>query len=186
MKNVGQHYTVQQLHSLLDDRITVDEDRRMREHLNGCESCRLAFENLSSVDGVLRKLPLLETRPDFTRALMDRILLAPGSSFAFRVLEKMSYVFGLLIVLSIMIAAFVLTGVLDQSQVEQTKGVASGIADQVGSGVSRAVDGFTALLVQYIPFAFGKGSMGVAFFSVAVIAMLAAIDRVVGRRVLQK
>lgn len=186
MKNMAQHYTVQQLNLLLDGRTTADEDRRMREHLSACASCRLAFENLSSVDTLLQKLPLLEIRPDFTQSLMARILGAPKQSLAFRLLEKLSYVFGLLIVLGIMIASFILTGVFDTNQIDQTKSVATGIADKAGEGLASSIGTFTAWLVQYLPFAFGKGSMSVAFFAFAIVLMLAVVDKVVGRRILQR
>lgn len=52
--------------------------------------------------------------------------------------------------------------------------------------VANSIGVFTVWLVRYLPFAFGKGSMGVAFFAVAIVMMLAAVDRFVGRKILQK
>lgn len=186
MTNTMPHYTFEQLNLLLDGKLPEAERAAMQQHFLSCTTCRHAFEDLAGIDGALKGLPQIQTSPDFTRKVMDLVLDGPRASLAFRVLEKMSYVFGMLIVLGIMIAAFVVTGVFDASQVDQTKVLASGMVEQVGQGISSGIGKFTILLVQYLPFAFGKGSIGVAFFAVAVVAMLAAIDRVVGRRVLQR
>jgi len=186
MKDISLHYSSEQFNMLLDGRATAEETQRMREHLVGCSDCRSAFERLADVDVLLHKLSILETRPDFTRLLMDQILVAPKASFAFRLLEKLPYLFGLLIVLSTMIVAFVVTGVFDVTQFDQTRTAAGGIAGRMGESLATAMGSFSAWLVQYVPFAFGKGSMSVAFFTVAIVVMLAAVDRLVGKRVLQK
>lgn len=186
MKSRKLHFTSEQFNLLLDGELTGAEEKSIRDHFSVCTDCRLAFENLARIDIVLKGLPVAETRPDFTRSLMDRILVVPKSPFLFRLLEKMSYVFGLLIVLGIMIAAFILSGVFEAPQIEQTKSVATGIVDKAGESLATSVGAFTTWLVQYIPFAFGKGSMSMAFFAVAIVIMLAAVDRLVGRKVLQK
>lgn len=186
MKDKTPHYTLEQFNLLLDGRATMEEAQRMREHIADCSGCRSAFDRLADVDALLHKLPILETRPDFTRLLMDRILLPPKSSFAFRLLEKLPYLFGLLIVLGTMVVAFAVTGVFDTPQFDQTKTVAGGMADRAGEILATAMGTFNSWLVQYVPFAFGKGSMSVAFFAVAIVVMLAAVDKFVGRRLLQK
>ena len=171
---------------LLDGRLSGVEEKNMREHFFLCTECRVAFENLERLDSALEGLPVVETRPDFTRLLMDRILVAPKSPFLFRLLEKMSYVFGLLIILAIMIAAFILSGVFEAPQIEQTKSVAAGIVDKAGESLGTSIGTFTIWLVQYIPFAFGKGSMSMAFFAISIVIVLAAVDRLIGRRLIQK
>lgn len=186
MTNTQLHYTFEQLNLLLDKKLTEAERADMQQHFFSCNACRHAFEGLARIDGALKGLPQIETSPDFTRRVMNLVLVKPPVPHAFRVLEKMSYVFGMLIVLGVLIAAFVVTGAFDASQVDQTKALASGIVENIGNGISSGVGRFTALLVQYLPFTFGKGSIGVACFAVVVVAMLAAVDRVVGRRVLQR
>jgi len=186
MKSKKLHFTSEQFNLLLDGRLTGGEKKSMREHFYVCTECRLAFENLARIDSTLEGLPVVETRPDFTRLLMDRILAAPKSPLLFRLLEKMSYVFGLFIVLGIMIGAFILSGVFEAPRIEQTKNVATGIVDKAGEGLASSIGAFTSLLVQYIPFAFGKGSMSVAFFAVTIVIMLAFVDRLVGRKVVQR
>ncbi|MEK9136811.1 MAG: hypothetical protein AAB393_06780 [Bacteroidota bacterium] len=178
------HYTLNQLNELVDGRMAADEAQLMRRHMSICIECHAVFASLARIDTSLRNLPLERTSPDFTQLLMERALAAPKAPAMFRLLEKLSYVFGLLIVLGIMIASFVVTGVFDTTQVDQTRSVATGIVDRVGEGLASTVNSFTAMLVQYLPFAFGKGSMSIAFFAVLIVAMLAGVDRVVGRRVL--
>ena len=180
------HYTAEQWSSYLDGQLAEDERVRMQNHMSDCRDCGQVFRALSHIDTVLHDLPLAETRPDFTRSLMDRILAKKSSPLAFRLLEKLPYALGLALVLGIMIGSFVITGVVDRSQLDQTKGVATGLVDRAGETLSASISAFTTWLVQYLPFAFGKGSFGVAFFAVGVVAMLAAIDRMVARKVVQK
>jgi anti-sigma factor RsiW len=182
MKESALHFEAEQFNLLLDGRLPEAEVEFMRAHLEHCGKCRLVYANLKRVDLALRNMPVVETRAGFTRSVMDGILGKSGSSFAFRMFERLSYVFGLLIVLGIMVTSFILTGVFDASQVGQTTTVASEFAGHVGDNLLATVNGLTAWLVQYLPFAFGKGSISVAFFGVAVVLMLAAVDRVVGRR----
>jgi anti-sigma factor RsiW len=179
------HYTLNQFNELVDGRLAADEAQLMRHHIALCNECHAAFASLARIDTSLRNLPLERTSHDFTRLLMESALAAPKAPAMFRLLEKLSYVFGLLIVLGIMIASFVVTGVFDTTQVDQTRSVATGIANNVGEGLASSINRFTGLLVQYLPFAFGKGSMSIAFFAVLIVAMLAGVDRVVGRRVLK-
>lgn len=186
MKSKKLHCTSEQFNMLLDGRLTGAEEKSVRDHLAVCADCRLASASLARIDSALEALPVVETHPDFTRLLMDRVLAAPKPWFAFWLLEKLSYLFGLLIVLGIMIASFVLTGVFEQTQIDQTKSVATGIADKAGESLASAIGVFTAWLVQYIPFAFGKGSMSMAFFAISIVLVLAAIDRLVGRRLIHK
>jgi predicted anti-sigma-YlaC factor YlaD len=186
MKRKNPHFTSEQFNLLLDGRLTGVEEKSIRDHFSVCTDCRLAFENLARIDIVLKSLPVVETRPDFTRSLMDRILAVPKSPFLFRLLEKMSYVFGLLIVLGIMIAAFILSGVFEPPQIEQTKSVATGMVDKAGESLATSVGAFTSWLVKFIPFAFGKGSMSMAFFAISIVIMLAAVDRLIGRRMTEK
>jgi predicted anti-sigma-YlaC factor YlaD len=180
------HCTTEQFNVLLDGRVIGAEEKDIRDHISVCTECRLAFENLERIDTALCGLPVMETRPDFTRSLMERMLAAPKSPFLFRLLEKISYIFGLFIVLGIMIGAFILSGVFEAPQIERTKSVATGMVDKAGEGLASSIGAFTSMLVQYIPFAFGKGSMGVAFFAVAIVIMLAFVDRLLGRKIVQR
>lgn len=186
MNNGVPHYSLEQFNMMLDGRTARDEAHRMQEHLNACSECRSAYERLVDVDALLHRLPVSKTTPGFTDSVMGRILAAPQSSLAFRLVEKLPHLFGLLIVLSIMIVAFVVTDVFDTTQLDQTKTAAGVIAEKIGLGVATAMASFSGLLAQYLPFAFGQGSMTVAFFVVAIVIMLAVVDRLVGRRLLQK
>lgn len=186
MKGKTLHYSLEQLNALLDGRMSGPEVQDIHMHMETCRECHTAFENLERVHLAIQALPVLTTRPGFTRSVMDKVLAPPAPSFTFRLLEKVSYLFGLLIVLGIMVAAFVVTGVFEKSELSQTKTVATSMADQLGDGMAASISGFASWLVQHLPFAFGKGSLGMAFFAVAVLVMLALVDRVVGKRVFQK
>lgn len=186
MKNGSVHYSTEQFNLLLDGRLTSDDARAMNEHISDCRECSRVWKDLGAIDAALGHLPLLEARADLARSVVHRILVAPKSPLVFRLLENASYLFGLLIVLGIMAAAFVVTGAFTNTEIEQTKNVMSTVASSAGESFAASLSAFNSWLAEYLPFAFAKGSMGIAFFAVVVMIMLAAIDHVVARRVMQK
>ena len=119
MRNTG-HYTAEQFNVLLDGRMAAHDRQQMQDHLSACKECRSVFDSLSRIDAALRELPQVQTREDFTRSVMDRILAKKASPLAFRLLEKLPYIIGLVMVLGIMVASFIISGVFDKSQLGQT------------------------------------------------------------------
>jgi Putative zinc-finger len=182
MKENELHCSLEQLNLLLDNQLSETEATSIQDHLAHCPTCHLAFGNLQHLDSTLKGLPVLEVKPGFTKSVMGSILGRGGSAVAFRLFEKLSYAFGLLIVLGVMVTSFIVTGAFDGTPVVNTGSVASGVAAHLGHRLSELVNQFTVWLVQYLPFAFGKGSVSVAFFAAMVLLMLAAVDRMVGRR----
>ncbi|MBD3292343.1 MAG: hypothetical protein GF393_05430, partial [Armatimonadia bacterium] len=47
----------QQLNALLDGRLTGEEAREVREHLETCDECRARYESLAAAHGLLRAMP---------------------------------------------------------------------------------------------------------------------------------
>lgn len=186
MKDQTLHYSTEQFNLLLDGRMPVGEARIMNEHISGCRECRQVWQDIGSIDAALGHLPIVRTSADFTSTVMDQILTVPKSPLVFRLLEKAPYVLGMLIVLGIMVVAFVVSGVFKGSDIDLTKNVVASAMTKTGEGLGATLNAFSAWLIQYVPFAFSKGSMSIAFFAVVVLVMLAGVDRAVGRRVVQK
>jgi predicted anti-sigma-YlaC factor YlaD len=186
MKDEIVHLTDAELQSMLDDTLAGTDRRRVEQHLAVCSRCNAAFANLRSIDTALEGQLIVATRSDFTRAVMSTIMPEVRQSRTYKAVEKAAYLFSLLIVLAIMIAAFLVTGVFQSSDFNQTRTVAGAMIEKTGDAIGSTVTGFTAILVEYLPFAFGKGSMNVGLFAIVVIAMIAVVDRLIGKRVLQK
>jgi len=178
------HCTDDQLNMFLDGRLGSDERGPLQAHIDGCTFCMSRLHNLSGVDTAVRRLPLTQAGPAFTRMVMEK--LAGRPPLMFRLLERLPSFVALMVVLGIMVGAFVATGVFENSQLDRARTVAGGMAESAGEAAGRTIGAFTTWLTQYLPFAFGKGSMGVAIFAVAAVVMLAAVDRVVTRRIAQK
>jgi hypothetical protein len=180
------HLTVDQMQSLIDNAVSGTEKSMLQMHLDGCDGCRALHAQLLRIDRALTHQPVAATRPDFTRVVMSSLLPGRQSSVLFKLIEKTAYIFGLMVVLAVMLAAFVVTGVLQKSDFTQTRTVAGALLEKSGDSIGSTVSAFTSFLMEYFPFAYGKGSMSVGFFALAAIALLALVDRIIGRRVLQK
>jgi hypothetical protein len=137
---------------------------------------------LQRLDTSLRQVPLARVSPEFTRSVLSRLHLAPTSPLTFRVLEKAAYLFGLSIVLAIMLAAFVVTGVVEMGAVDQAQNSVQESLSAMGESVGSVVGSFSAWLKGYFPFAYAQGALSIAFFGSLILGALALVDRLLVRR----
>ncbi len=137
------HCSSSQLNAYVDRRLSIDETKAVNEHLNGCPECRVALRTIRHLDSALRSMPLVRVSPDFTNKVMGSLYVIQKSPFLFRVVEKVAYVFGLFIVAAIMVAAFVVTGVIDMAQVAESQSLASEVLSKSGESLTA---GFRTLI----------------------------------------
>ncbi len=62
--------------SFLEKEMPEDERRSFQSHLNDCERCRMQIRRLESLRLHLKKLPSVQTRPDFESVLRARIQMS--------------------------------------------------------------------------------------------------------------
>ncbi|MFC0274785.1 anti-sigma-W factor RsiW [Metabacillus herbersteinensis] len=64
---------VQLMHKHLDHEIEPDEEKRLREHLQGCEECHKHFYELEKAIALVQSTSHVEAPKDFTLAIMDKL-----------------------------------------------------------------------------------------------------------------
>jgi anti-sigma factor RsiW len=172
------------IHEYLDGRMSSGDSAAFESHLDECEQCRSVLNDLRQIDASLRAIPLEKTGNTFTRSVMEQLGIAPGTTVAFRVLEWVAYVFGLLVILALSLTVLVLTGAMKPEQIAEGQSAAADSAVRMGELVSSLADGLTGTLVQYFPFLFTNGSSTIALGVVLLVLALVAVDRLVMRRML--
>jgi anti-sigma factor RsiW len=180
------HCSSSQLNAYVDQCLSADEARVVDEHLHGCPECRRALRAIEYLDSALRSMPLVQVGSDFTNRVVRSLHVVQKSSFLFRVLEKVAYVFGLFIVVAIMLTAFVLTGVIDMGQVAESQSGASELVSRSGESLALGFRTFGELLSKYWSFTFGKESFGISVFIVIIVSVLAAVDKLLTRRIVHR
>ncbi len=181
----GEHLTNEQLQSVIDGMLPRDEATSVTAHLGICQRCRNASAALQRLDATLKNLPATDLGADFTRNVLTRLDIVQKSSVLFRVVENLSYVFGMMLVLGVMLAVFVLTGVIDSSQVSNTQTWLNNAGSAVGETTSHVVALFAAALQSYLPFIFGNGNLKIAVMGTAAVGMLVVLDKFLKRRMLR-
>lgn len=181
----GEHLTNGQLQSLVDGMLPSSEAAAVTAHLRICSRCRNASAGLQRLDTTLRNLPTAKLGSDFTRNVLTRLDIVPKSPVLFRVVENFAYVFGMMLVLGVMLAVFVLTGVVDSSQVSDTQTWLNNVGDGVGEYTSHFVGMFSSLLQSYLPFIFGNGNFKIAIMGTIAVGMLMVLDRFLKRKILR-
>lgn len=184
MNNPKNHLSSEQIQVYVDGGMSDLERSSVESHLASCSACRISLISMRRIDAALRSLEIERTRPEFTSAVMNKLGVVPKSPLIFRAVEKFAYFFGLLIVLGIMLAAFLVTGIVEMRQIQQTESVASGVYSQLTGNVMSAFNAVSQWLVEYLPFVFGKGSLNIVLFVVAVLFALAVADRLIGNKML--
>ena len=179
----SEHCSSGELQGYLDRELSADATQRVEEHLEVCLQCRNVFKVLSRIDSALVHLPLESVGSEFTRSLVNHLSLSPKTPFAFRIFEIIPYVFALLTVVAITLCAFMITDVLDEGMVSASQIAAGELLAEVGSATASIGEDFTRWLKDYVPFAFGKGSLGITIVVSLVLALLAVVDRIYTRRV---
>jgi anti-sigma factor RsiW len=178
----NQHVDNERLQLLLDGRLGTNERVTIDLHLQNCSSCRQAFHNLSALDASLKVLPVERASVEITRAVMTKISISPGEPFLYRVVEHLAYVFGMILVLGIMLAAFLVTGVLNKTRLVETHSTAQNVGRILSDQVDGVAGGLTSFMQTYMPFVFGNGNMKIAVMSALAISLLVVFDRVLHRR----
>jgi hypothetical protein len=179
MNRSPDHPTDDQLQEFIDNRERLPG---IKEHLDSCPECREIFRVMNRMDGALKTLPPVSTGAEFTQSVMSRIGSGRSSPFLFRFFGSIAHLAGLVVVLGVMAATFLFTGVINRGQVEQGQTVVGEYMQQVGGTVGGAMTTFNGMLRKLFPFAFGSESGVIWLLVVIVVIVLALADRVVGRR----
>jgi hypothetical protein len=117
-----------------------------------------------------------------TYSVMARIQRKPNPSTVDRYLSYIPYVFGLVVVLGAMLGAFAWAGVFEGAGASEGE---QRVLEQLSWGAGQVFDGLEAMgrwLMGYLPFAFSQNTMGITVLSGLILVIVAALDRVVGRR----
>lgn len=181
----SEHLTNEQLQSFVDGMLPANEAASATVHLRICSRCRNASAALRRLDMTLRNLPIANLGGDFTRNVLTRLDIVPKSPVLFRVVENLAYVFGMMIVLGVMLAVFVLTGVIDSTQVSNTQTFLNNAGDAVAEQTSHFVTSFASVLQSYLPFIFGNGNLKIAVMGTATVGMLVVLDKFLKRKILR-
>ena len=85
-----------------------------------------------------------------------------------------------------MLLVFVWTGVVDVSRFSWEEGYFGGVAGEAGATISSVLGTASVWLSDFLPFVFGSKTLNISISIVAVIVILAGIDRGIGRRLVRK
>jgi len=179
---MSRHLSGNEIQDYLDGGLTSDARAEAEQHLYTCRQCRSLQSSLTEVDRALKSLPREQLDARFTRSVMSRLTAGQADSLSFKILEKLAYVFALFVVLAVLLAAFIFSGVIDARQVSDGQSRIQEFLSGSTSQMKSQVAAFSNLLAEYAPFVFGVGSLCMAGTIFAVVALLAVLDRFLVRR----
>jgi hypothetical protein len=117
-----------------------------------------------------------------THSVMRRIQKEGSSSAVDRYLSFIPYAFGLVIVLGAMLGAFAWAGLFEGAEPSEGE---QRVVEHLIWGAGQVSDGLGAVgrwVTEYLPSEISETTMGITVLSALILAIVAALDRVVGRR----
>jgi anti-sigma factor RsiW len=182
----GRHCTSEQLQARIDGRLDEREERDLEAHLQECDRCRQAAEGWLRLDREMRRLPLVRAGSGFTYSVMARIRAGAKPSALDRSLSFIPYFLGLVIVLGIMGGAFWWAGVFEGVEISAgEKGILQDLAPLV-KGMAEGVRVFYGWISGYLLAPFSDSVLHISLPAAFILAVVAILDRVLGRRLLNR
>ena len=179
MTSEHEHIGRDQAQLYMDGAMSSADSGHVARHLETCARCRTELAMLERIDAALVGLPLHRVRPDFTPAVLRRI--SPHSETLVKLIEKIPYLVSLSLVLAVMVSIFIWAGVIEPRTVSTTKSFMQQMYSTGEGWIGDIAARGTALLREYVPFAFGNGSVGMSMLVTVVLGGIAVVDFVVGR-----
>ena len=180
MESPRHHYTMEELQARVDRRLS-GEELDLDAHLAECVRCRDALEAWVRLDRAMRRIPLVHAGSAFTYAVMARIRAGDKSSALDRSLSFIPYFLGLAIVLGIMGGIFWWAGVFQKMKISEGEGqVLEYLAPFLGR-ISEGVQAASGWLSEHLLTGFSDSILLIALPAVCIVAVIALLDRTLGR-----
>jgi anti-sigma factor RsiW len=180
------HIAREELHLYVDGELPSGDRARVEAHCRECSSCALAAGEMERIGKAVRRIPPERTSAGFTASVLHELGLAPSPRRSFRGLESAGALVAMVVVVGVLLSVFYATGVLKQGQVVETQSAIEVFAEKGGDAIAAGVNAVSGWVAAYLPFAFGKGVLGISITAVAVLAHLAVIDRFAGRKLVHR
>jgi anti-sigma factor RsiW len=181
---IEKHLTTEKLNQYVDNRLDDVEAYEVRVHLKECQACRLSHQSLAKIDASLRAMPIERVHADFTHSVLATLNLSAEASFFFRIVERLPYVFGLLIVIGVMLSVFIGTEVITLQQAAETETRLVGVRNVLDGGLTATVAYINTLGMKYFSFLYSSGTARLVLMSSASVGLLFLLDRFLKRRFL--
>jgi anti-sigma factor RsiW len=186
MSSTRDHISSTQLDAYLDGTVSRADRLLIEQHLGACNVCKSAYDGAVQIEEAMRTLPQERVGRTFTRAVLQSLRLVPQTSLAFRLLEKIAYLFGFMIVVTVMLTVFTATGVIQWGEISEAHSAAGKAASGLLPAVSAGADAVAHFVQTFLPFAFPKTGGGIVLAAVAAAALIALVDVVLGKRIPQR
>jgi RNA polymerase sigma factor (sigma-70 family) len=183
---MNNHIADDDLQAYLDGRLEESRVRSLEGHLEKCPPCSLELARARELDQALRRVPLEVTSPAFTASILHTVGLAPGGRGTSRSWEHLGYAVALMLVLGAMMATFFWTGVIGSTPGTESPSRLGVLLQEGGGILAGAASSLGSWVVSIFPFLFGKGTLGISLSAVAILLLLAILDRVAGRYLIER
>lgn len=175
------HVATDDLHLMLDGRLSPQSTEVVVRHIAECPRCRALLHSMEEIDSSLRILPVERTTPAFSDYVMRRIDIRQESSLWIRLLQNLTGV----VSMGFVLAGLGLMYIYGKRFFGITQPESEGILSRLLAGgledSAAYVDTITKLLKSFVPYIFGENVLPVVVSAAIVIFVIGAFDRLLMR-----
>jgi len=174
--NETRHLRDQELQAFVDKTLDLGEAKRVSDHLLLCPACRRVHEGVERIDGALRRQTLVSVRSDLADRVMEQ--LGYGTTpFLFQLFKGFSFFFAFLIVMTIMSAIFVATGVIGAGGVDTSPTTLGVLSEKAFGSIGSAVSWFNEIVREGLPRSLPGESLRVILWMLVGGSIVVLMDR---------
>jgi anti-sigma factor RsiW len=186
MIDTRDHCTDELLYRYIDGGIADSDRSDIEDHLADCSRCRERHVVLARFDRMLRRMPLASVGPRFTQTVLAAVGIQPRDSTTYRVFEYAAGIFGMLLVAALTVAVLAIRGVFDQLPGMEASSTGTQVIGTIGSAITQLSADMGMSLREFFPYLFSTNALWTGFSTIAVLLLLAILDRAKERTVATK
>ncbi len=171
------HFSLSQIQEYADGILNEASSKELEIHLKTCNECSIKMAVLKNIEVAIRTVPLVYAQSNFTQRVMSKLSTEEVSDFAWGILKSLAPIISLAFLVGIIFVLFQYTGLLQNSEVQQTIHASKSIYSVSTSKITESVSMLNIWLQKYIPFVYQKTHYWMTTFIFLLFIIVALLDK---------
>jgi anti-sigma factor RsiW len=180
------HLTNRQLQAYADQLLDEGAKRGLEIHVRACEECADRLDAFRRLEGAIRRIPLEQTKPDFTHDLMQRLSLSGRSTLVKQLVLSLSPILLLALLTVALYLVVPSTGEMQDAKVQPPGEYGRPVYYAVGRFLGDAVSAVRSWIGSHFPLDLVGPGLGLATLLGAMFVAVGLLDRFVFTPMMKK
>jgi hypothetical protein len=171
------HPPEHQLQQFIDKSLDEDQERIISVHLFSCAHCAQRVRRLQRMESLIRRSFTERAPAQLGENVLKQLGINEAPSFAWKFLNNLAPLFGLIIIGIIVFVVFKYTGTLNDAGIQSSLQTGQSVYAKMAENLASGVGVFNTWMRTYAPFAFAGKSGGLTAFISLFFLAIAFLDK---------